>query len=180
MNDIRTVPSVFQLSLIELAPALLASILAMISFHYLLWTSEPYGWQYQPLDEYPLWFVEGREELFRDYRWFIFILSFIATICLIRSLRRQVHIIPFIGRINFHGYLSFSWPIILLIPTFHGLFVLFSFFWMLGLIVASFIIYYLSMQGGKYRGNMVPIVLNIGVFIPIVWYSARIWGLMGD
>lgn len=180
MNDIESPPSVFKINLLEFALSIIVGAAMVWSFRNVLWTAEPWYWQFQPSDSYPEWFIQSRDALFVAFGWFMFLLGFVASVCLIRFVRRQVNEIPNFGRISFHGYLLLTWPLILLVPDLQTLFVVLFICSLPAIVFGSLMIFILFRKNIPFSGNAVPVVINLFMVIPFAIYSAGLWALTGD
>ncbi len=177
MDDIESPISIFKVNLIEIISGTIVGVAMVWSFRRVLLSVEPWGWEYQPT-----WFIESQNEFFLSFSWFMFLLGFVASVCLIRSIRRQVNQIPFIGRISFYGYIQLTWPIILIVPPLQTLFILFSVPCLLVIIIVSLSIFAVFMinKYGFFYGNFIPILVNITLLLPLFRYAARLWEISLD
>jgi len=78
------------LSILEIATAILVSIVTWSGLHYSLWNLEPFGYYGQGQETFPLWFVNGRQELFSRFAWPMAVILSVSAVSLIRGIRNDV------------------------------------------------------------------------------------------
>ncbi|MFZ0548497.1 MAG: hypothetical protein WAM60_23820 [Candidatus Promineifilaceae bacterium] len=172
----NSTPSIFRLNLLEISAGLLMGVLVILNVRHSIQSIGPI-FNYE---SYEIYLARTKAELLRNYGWIFFSLVFLATVSLIRCVRHQYHLVPHLGQISPNGYFSFIWPIIFLIPYFPDTFILFCWAWWPVTLAISVIMYVRSVKKQNNQGDLLPVLLNLLTFFPLIAYSLRIFDLTFD
>jgi hypothetical protein len=168
--------SVFCLNYQELLFGLIIGILLTLSYRHDVLSI--------PFHRYLIYSYEAfsttQVELAQDFIWYFFVLGFLAAVSLIRFVRKQHHLVPFLGQISPIGYLTFAWPILLILPDVFISFNVYFFILSAGILLITIVLYSISKKHYDNSGDLLPILLNVASFLPFIFYTVRFWNLLRE
>jgi hypothetical protein len=167
--------SPFSLNTIELVIAIGAGIATWFGLRSFLWSTPPwpYVWEYYKRESLPLWFTDGRQELFGLFAMPMAIIMTISAIFLLRGICNQE--IKFFTRIS---NIAIAWPIFSFI-TLNTLSFLSLYSLPFGLILA-FVGFALSYKSESKWGAMAAIAWNVAWLFIGGYYFDQWWMIYGD